>query len=377
MSQHLDSIELYHILKNQPVKCASDLGVKWLKLLLGASPGAGGATLLEAEYEGYPIVIKAFPISCPYKYINGRRRNNTNIRDYGNFEIGTGLMLTEMFILNSLTQNIVTCYNYSICEFSYPTEMSICRNIAIDRQSDYPIVNNNKHPLHHYYNSYFSPNVNNTIVTPLLDDMMRFFVVEKCEGDLQGFIERNSDDYHELMINLNRIIPMILHTLLLFDIVLQGYSHYDLGLRNILYVIDPHGSDYTYNRYIFPDLTAIDIPSSTIIPKIWDYAFVRYGRANEFKSYYDYLGDTLAPDYSNVEGRDNDVYILLQDLDKFLRINHITNSIYNTLDLNSIRECRNNTDAIDEYFRQNPINLDYADESHNIIHTFPSDMGIY
>lgn len=97
ISQHLESIELYDILHNYQVKCNPDLGMDYFYKLTGASPGAGGALLLNSQVEGYPVVIKVFPTDCNFKYLKDRAIPNKQIRDYGDFEPGTGLLLTHLF----------------------------------------------------------------------------------------------------------------------------------------------------------------------------------------------------------------------------------------------------------------------------------------
>lgn len=375
-SQHTKAIAIYNILKNYPVKCNETLGVDSLSTLIGISAGASGARLLKARNHGYPVVIKAFPVDCPFKYIKGNQRKNNTIRDYGDFEIGTGMMLTATFILSHLSQNIVTCYNYTICNYSYETEFSMCHKTNIPRQSNYPIINDSKHPLYVYYDPYFTPLINGLVETPKRDDITRYFMVEQCEGDLQGFIENNHSS--DLLLDiLDQVVLMIFHTLLLFDCVLGGYSHNDLGLRNVLYVTDPYGMCDTYNRYIFPNMVSIDISTQVIIPKIWDYAYVRYKTADNYEMYYRYINNTPNYNYIKDENRENDVFVFLQDLDQYLKKFNITTSIFNRLNLRSIRDCLTNTDAINEYFSQNPITNFSNDNNQKIIHIFPSDLSIY
>ena len=274
-SQHTESIAIHKILKDAYLQCDEELGVESLTPLIGASAGASGAKLLQGSIKGYSVVIKAFPVDCPFSYIKGRQRKKNTIRDYGNYEIGTGLMLTDIFILTSLTQNIVTCYNYLICNNSYNISVSICHMTPIPKQTRYPIVNQPDHPLYSYYEPYFSPSINNGIETPHRDDVTRYFMVEKCRGDLQGYITKHSHVPTILLNTLNYVTLMVFHTLLLFDIMLNGYSHNDLGLRNVLYTEDSHGTCDSYNRYIIND-NIVDVPTNIIIPKIWDYAYVRY-----------------------------------------------------------------------------------------------------
>jgi hypothetical protein len=361
---------IYHRLKDRFIQCDRTLGVDSLKRLHGASEGASGAKLLKGRMRGYLVVIKVFPVDCPYKYIRGRQRRNNGVRDYGDFEIGTGLMLTDTFILTGLTQNVVTCYNYTICNYSYDVDVSRCHRTSIPRQPAYPIVNDNSHPLHSYYDDYFKSSTSDNVETPYRDDVTRYFMVEKCIGDLQGFISED-EQLESLIDTLNYVVLMVFHTLLLFDNVLDRYSHNDLGLRNVLYVRDSRGSNDTYNRYIFPD-GVVDIPTNVIIPKIWDFAYVRYNNVEMYKKYYNYIDDL--PTYQGIkeEFRDNDVFIFLQDMDGFLRKNNIADNIFNNLDLQRIRDAVSNTDAINEYFRQNPILSNY-EPRHRIIHTFETN----
>lgn len=370
-SQHTESIMIHNRLKDCPVQCDPTLGIKSLKPLRGASAGASGAKLLQGRMNTYPVVIKVFPVDCPFKYVRGQQRRKNVVRDYGNCEIGTGLMLTDTFILTGLTQNIVTCYNYTICNYSYDVDVSCCHKKLIPKQPAYPIINETSHPLYDYYQSYFTSEKQQFIETPYRDDVTRYFMVEKCRGDLEGFIQENKRS-ESLIDTLNYVVLMVFHTLLLFDENLGGYSHNDLGLRNILYVKDSYGSNDTYHRYIFSN-EIVDIPSDIIIPKIWDFGYVRYVDADLCGKYYNYVNEL--PTYQGIkeELRDNDVFIFLQDLNKHLRINNITDCIFNKLDLQRIRDAINNTTAIAEYFCQNPI-ISNNEYHHRIINTFKTKL---
>lgn len=70
---------------------------------------------------------------------------------YVNFELGTGMMLTEKFIVPGLTQNIATCYNFTICNYSYDTNISYCTKQHIPKQLYYPIVNDPNHVLYIFH----------------------------------------------------------------------------------------------------------------------------------------------------------------------------------------------------------------------------------
>lgn len=78
-------------------------------------------------------------------------------------------------------------------------------------------------------------------VTPNLSDELRFLMVEHCAGDIQGYIENNymASNFIE---TLYKLTLMTFHALLLLDAMLGGYSHKDLGTRNVLYTWDPYGS---------------------------------------------------------------------------------------------------------------------------------------
>lgn len=71
MSQHLDSIALYHKLINRKILCEEGLGIKRLRNLIGGSPGAGGGILFTAFMDNTEVVIKIFPVDCPIRYIKG------------------------------------------------------------------------------------------------------------------------------------------------------------------------------------------------------------------------------------------------------------------------------------------------------------------
>jgi hypothetical protein len=399
MSQHIDSILLYELLRNNPVRCDPTLGVQLLNVLKAASPGAGDATLMSAEIQGEPIVIKSFPTDCPIKYLNGiKPRINSNIRDYGDYEPGTGLMLTENFIIPSITQNIVTCYNLSVCEYAYNVTKSMCSRNTIPPQPSYPIPTTDycqimaeagtPNPLCPMNNTYNSLATTGTYETPSRDDTVRFMMVERCAGDIQGLIESYSGSGPSqilfLINNLYLMCLMVFHTLLLFDCMLNGYTHKDLGARNVLYTWDPHQSINKFWRYTFPSGTNfinIDIPTSTFIPKIWDFAYVRYGTANSYSQYYNYLNPIRVPDLTTLkyENREqNDVYVLLTDINSLLYKNGITGTIFNNLDLEKIGLPSNNTDAIYEFLSQRPIPANLlADPNHQIVHIFPPNNSVF
>jgi len=384
------------------VSCDITLGVTHLSNLKGASPGAGGAILISADVEDEPIVIKAFPVDCSFKYRLGRQIVNTSgIRDYGDYEPGTGLLLTELFIIPSITQNITTCYNVSVCKEAYDVNDSYCTRTPITTKESYPIPNAEQcnemalagelSPLCGLNSAYHQVVKQSIYEIPARSDIVRFMMVEKCIGDIQGLIEGLTsiqesfvtNDFDDLMYTM---LLMVMHTLLLFDSVLGGYSHKDLGARNVLYTWEPLSTLHNENqhwRYNFPsgnNIISVDIPISTLIPKIWDFAFVRFGIANSYPQHYAYLESPILPTLKDIkdEGRENDVYILLSDIDHHLRTNGVTISKYNNLDLNRIRAARSNTAAVYEYLHQYPIPQHLiADDTHEILHTFPPDFTVF
>jgi len=399
-SQHINSIKLYNILHNYPISCDSTLGVKHLSNLKGSSPGAGGAILMSADVDDQPVVIKAFPIDCPFKYVKGMVKNNTSgIRDYGDYEPGTGLLFTDMFILKSITQNITTCYNVSVCDNAYDVPISLCTRNPINPKKSYPIPNDKKcsstnhrdlSPLCGLNTSYKQIIKQSVFEVPSRSDTVRFMMVEKCLGDIQGLIEGltrfepklDIADFDDL---LYKMTLMVAHTLLLFDAILGGYSHKDLGTRNILYTWEPLSNSTNKNmywRYNFPSgdtILSIDIPISTLIPKIWDFAFVRFGTADNYPQYYNYLPNPSVPGLNTItDDRENDMYVFLNDIITHLHNGGVYNTLYDKLDLNKIRLAHNNTAAIYEYFNQYPIpgNL-VANDSHEILHTFPPNFNVF
>ena len=396
LSQHRDSITLYHKLKDRPIQCDQTLGVTVLKRLKGASPGVGGATLLTAYMDGNPVVIKVFPNDCPVKYLRGAVRGAA-VRDYGDYEPGTGLMLTEQLILPGLTQNITTCYNQTVCDPAYDTVVSLCTRQSLIPKPSYPMPNvsrcqENDHPLCIMDSVYRSVSTQGHFEVPPRSDAVRFMMVEKCAGDIQGLIELFGDKRHESIEtfdhSLYKMLFMTFHALILLDCIFDGYSHKDLGARNVLYTFDPHQRPRTtscltntYYRYLLPsgdNFITVDISSNTLIPKIWDFAFVRYGNAAQYQDYYKHLGTT--PTLASIvgEGRENDVYVLLNDIDRLMRTNGITDSMFNTLNLESVQRARNNTGAVYSFFALCPLSEDLlGNKDHIVVHTFPANLTVF
>jgi len=373
-SQHITSIELYNELCNVYVRCDPNLGMEVLRKLRGASPGVGGAILLSGRINNRNVVIKTFPIDCPFKYLKGLRKDNHNIRDYGNYEPGTGLLFTHLFILTSITQNITTCYNITTCEYAYDVSESMCTRQPIPEQTSYPITNDPSSLLNSMMTNYNSVNKQGPYDIPSRSDSVRFMMVEQCQGDIQGLIESGKYTFDLL----NKMILMVFHTLLIFDSTLEGYSHNDLGTRNVLYTTDPEGSDQTYWRYHFPSgqsVLSIDISTNTLIPKIWDFAFVRFGTAENYSNFYSYF-DGSTPNLTKIsEERENDVFIFLSDIMNIIRVN---GGIVPNFNLENIRAARNNTEAVYSYLKDNLIADELlSDENHTIVHSFPPDLSIF
>lgn len=345
-----------------------------LRKLRGLSRGVSGAILLSGIINGENVVIKVFPSDCPFKYLKGSRKSNSSVRDFGDYEPGTGLLFTNIFILTSITQNITTCYSISICDYAYSTEISMCTRELIPRQSTFVVTNDQTTLFNSIMNTYGTTTQQGPYEIPNRSDSIRFMMVEQCEGDMQGLLE--SGEYTLEVIE--KMILMVLHTLLIFDSSLSGYSHNDLGTRNVLYVRDVKGTSDVYWRYHFPSgdsVISIDIPTNTPIPKIWDFAFVRFGTASHYQEYYSYFNGTV-PELSRIsEERENDVYVFLSDIVNLTR-DH--DDIIFDIDLKDIRQCRNNTEAVYKYLSQNSWDSSLlADESNDIIHSFPSDMNVF
>lgn len=139
-------------------------------------------------------------------------------------------MLTEKIIIPSITQNITTCYNVSICNYSYNTEISHCKKKKIPKQHSYPIPSNitcqlnsekSPHPLCSMNSIYNTTVLAGHFETPHLDDEVRFLLAERCTGDIQGLIESYQDSppiqITYLMENLHYMCLMVFHALILFD----------------------------------------------------------------------------------------------------------------------------------------------------------------
>lgn len=389
-SQHLDSIKLYYKLHNHHILCDETLGVKFLDNLKGASPGAGGALLLSAVMDGELVVIKVFQEDCPYKYLKGVQRSNVSaIRDYGDFEPGTGLLFTNIFILPSITQNITTCYNVSVCNPAYRSDVSLCTRKPLQNISSYPMpteeyCENNVNPLCVMNSMYHRINTQGPYEIPARSDIVRFMMVEKCPGDIQGLIETSGSITNQ---NIDHIlypmILMVLHCLLLFDCILDGYTHKDLGARNVLYTYKNLNADNRYWRYNFPSgsgTLSIDIPENSLIPKIWDFAFPRFGNASNYRQFYEYLSSPAVPDFTTIVGdeRQNDVYILINDIVNLMNINGIIGSMFQNTNIDDLKLYHNNTAAVYAFLNKFPIPTTLlANSAHEIVHTFPPDISVF
>lgn len=388
-SQHNECIHLFDKLKDNHVECNETLGMDHIGILEGTSPSASGATLLYGMINNIAfsdsfleVVIKVFPVDCPFRYINNKRKPINNVPiDYGNYEPGTGLLLTDLFILPHLTQHVVTCYNAAYCNEAYQVEISNCTRQPINNMTHYIVPSPERckqlrsegspHPLEIMNTMYYTINKQGPYESPARSDTIRLLMVEKCAGDLQGVIKGlETKTIEQIDQLLEKLLLMIFHTLLLFDKILGHYSHNDLGARNILFVSENSLYSDMFCRYNFFDLFAIDIPCNTIIPKIWDYAYVRFANADQYQAYYKYI-DSL-PLLGNVmKDRYNDVAVLLLDIDRLLKLNNIDKSRYNITDISSIVAQNNNTEAIKEYFNI----FGYSDEltsqeSNKILHEF-------
>lgn len=207
----------------------------------------------------------------------------------------------------------------SICKYAYQGESSVCTHEKITPDVEFPIPTQNlcqkfDNPLCSMNSTYHTVNKQGPYEVPSRGDEVRFLMVEKCSGDMQGLLQENVIDDQQLYL----MLCMVFHSLFLFDKHLGSYSHKDLGLRNILYTWDLEGRSDEYWRYKFLDME-IDIPTTTLIPKIWDFAYVRFADAHKYSHYYNYLPENKIPDFSDVEERDNDVYVILNDVQTFMK----------------------------------------------------------
>lgn len=259
------------------------------------------------------------------------------------------------------------------------------------------------HPLCPMKNIYDTTTLSGYFETPQLSDEVRFLLAERCTGDIQGLIESYDDtnitQLSYLIETLYYMCLMVFHTLILFDSILDGYSHKDLGARNVLYTWDPHQNPNTYWRYNFPasnGIFSIDIPTTTFIPKIWDFAFVRYATAHLYSQYYTYLtdkcinetncpgagisGTLILPKLDTITGedRENDVYVLLNDINLLLQKIGVTGSNFNTLNFDSLRSHHNNTAAVYDFLLQWGVPKELlASNEHKIIHVFPPNNDVF
>jgi hypothetical protein len=349
----MDAIETskYLLEKYQSIHhmvCAKNFNIENVEKLKGGSVGVGGALLLTGviklkkrprEEDLLPVVLKIFPIDCQYKYIRNRQRPQLAVRDYGDFELGTGIVLTQLALIYDV-YNITYCYNKEVCDDVYPTENNIskCSNKNIDRSKNiFPeSCTNMKNPLCSYKNIYDNVVVTEAEIKPQLSDSIRILVAEKCMGDLD-FLLLNNVIEQDVFIY---ILLMIFHTLLKLDEILGEFHHGDLGPRNVLYVVDDVDGMFTYD---FPGFD-VDIPKNIPFPKLWDFEKSRFSNVERYSNYYNYLGDerlpVLPPTFII-----NDVYTLLSKIKEGTRY-------ADSINIESIKNISNNTEAINIILEQ-------------------------
>lgn len=335
-------LEMYNYVNHVP--CAKNFNVENLEKLKGASVGVGGALLLTGvintstrnkrprEEELLPVVLKIFPIDCQYKYTRNIQKPIKVFRDYGDFELGTGILLTHLASTYNV-YNVTYCYNKDVCDDVYPTDNDIskCSKKPVDKSKNiFPAsCTNNRNPLCSYKNTYDDVFVTESEIKPQLSDSIRILVAEKCMGDFDFLLLNNVIEEKEFIY----MLLMIFHTLIKLDEILGEFHHGDLGPRNVLYVVDDVVGMY---RYDFPSLD-VDIPKNIPFPKLWDFEKSRFLNVEQYSTYYNYLGDGRLPTFSSF--MINDVYTLLAKIKE-------TTTYAKNIDIDSIREISKNTDAV-------------------------------
>jgi hypothetical protein len=99
------------------------------------------------------------------------------------------------------------------------------------------------HPLSVMYNAYKTPAVidvngdgKQIHILPYYKNKLDILFAEKSTGDMEKIIEKMKKLPNEQVeLTLTQMTLMVFHCLVMLDCALGGYTHNDLGLRNVLF----------------------------------------------------------------------------------------------------------------------------------------------
>lgn len=265
------------------------LGLERLDYSRNLGSSASGMVLAKSEHNGIPVFVKLFPTVCKYKQIRRSSGELFKIRREPKFdkdllEIGiTQLMSNLLFDDIPFTQNLVSVYATSSCNFAYETDISKCSCSSIPNDNSF-IVSKER-------SGYPHESLMNRYNNGELSDRVNWMVIENCSSDLENFLKRMFIDYSNGLVNddhfdklMNSIFLQIILTLKCLDNIFKPFLHSDLGCRNILitqcnYKI--YGND-TYFKYTITSNNKFNhgqreynIENMNVIPKIYDFSNVK------------------------------------------------------------------------------------------------------
>lgn len=295
--QYIYSKEMTLNIRKLRLPCKPDLGLYHFNILRLKSIGVSGDILAQGQIIlsncVISTVIKFFKIPCPFKrFVVGNREiiKPRHVNDKNRYELGNTLYLTDKILMNPiyLTHHITFAYNSRICTSAYESTISMCnpnRQLTLNEYLVSTNPNLKKFPQNAFRTDYMNHE---------LDDIIRYLVVEHLDGDLEQWINFQLSAKQDIIIfdyKLLSMLIMIAYTLYVLDDHLQGFTHGDLGPRNILIqLIQPStnfwkyqikSSQYNQNFYIM---------AQNAIPKLWDFSNTYIG--NIQPEYYHYLSET-------------------------------------------------------------------------------------
>jgi hypothetical protein len=111
-------------------RCSPTFGLQYIDRFVGGSEGRGGGTLLLGFINGTRVILKVFPEECPVYYIEPQSRKLkkklSTLKDFGKYEIGTGLCLRKLVLETGVSPCVAYCYTYLNCKSVYKIDVCPC-----------------------------------------------------------------------------------------------------------------------------------------------------------------------------------------------------------------------------------------------------------
>lgn len=269
------------------LQCQPDIGLQNFGNLQLKSTGVSGDVIAKGDLAMgdsiIPVAIKFFRVSCQYKNVRvgtGYKILKRNVYDPSRFELGNAILLTNLFllVLKLYTPHITFVLGWGYCDSSYQLgseNKSMCTDNVIDTTRyivpDEQTCNEN---YSRYPQCSFRADYNNKI----LDDTIRYLVVERVHGDMEiwlntqiEFVYSNKISIENFDYSLASMLLMISYTLYVLDSEI-AFIHGDLGPRNVLYAQYPV-SDAVWVYHISRENYTFYISTKDgTHPKLWDFS---------------------------------------------------------------------------------------------------------